>query len=95
MIDLQWKHLHLDGDRPHAKVRRASVKGRMQPPKSRPRRDVPIDHQVVRDLRTHRKTTEWPAYEQLVFASATGTVLHVENVRNRCLKPAAQEAGAP
>jgi integrase len=34
-IALQWRHLELDGSAPHVKVRRAIVRGRMGPPKSR------------------------------------------------------------
>ncbi len=41
-IALQWRHLELDGSTPHVKVRRAYVKGRMGPPKSKyGKREVP------------------------------------------------------
>jgi integrase len=43
-IALQWRHLELDAPVPHVKVRRALVKGRMGPPKSRyGRREIPLD----------------------------------------------------
>jgi integrase len=32
---LQWRHLHLDGSTPHVKVRRAVVRGRVEPPNTR------------------------------------------------------------
>ena len=39
---LQWRHLHLDGTA-HVKVRRAYVRGKLEPPKTRHgRRDVPL-----------------------------------------------------
>ena len=42
-IALQRKHLALDGSRPHLKVRRAIVRGRIVPPKTRHgRRSVPL-----------------------------------------------------
>jgi integrase len=48
-IALQWRHLELDGSAQHVKVRRALVKGRMGPPKSRHgRRQIPLDHELER-----------------------------------------------
>jgi hypothetical protein len=44
--------LTLGGDRPVVNVRRAFVRGTFKPPKSRQgRRQVPIDHELVRALR--------------------------------------------
>ncbi|WP_321167653.1 tyrosine-type recombinase/integrase [Baekduia soli] len=45
-------------------------------------------------LRAHHKATEWPGPEDVVFSSHAGTHLNVQNVRTRCLKPAAEEIGA-
>src|SRR5207248_1086613 len=60
VIALQWRHLELDGSTPHVKVRRALVKDRMGPPKSRHgRQQVPLEHELVRALRRHRKDTDW------------------------------------
>lgn len=95
LVALQWRHLTLDGSRPCVRVRRALVRGRVQPPKSKyGRRDVPLDAALVRDLRTWSRETEWPGEEDFVFPSLAGTALAVENVRRRVLRPAAEEAGA-
>jgi integrase len=71
------------------------VRGRIQPPKSRyGRRDVPLAHELVSELRKRRMASEWPGDDHLVFPSLVGTPLKVENVRRRVLRPAAEEAGA-
>jgi integrase len=96
LLALQWQHLRLDGSEPCVRVRRALVRGRVQPPKSKHgRRDVPLPNGLVDDLRAWRKDTEWPRLEDLVFPSLASTPLLVENVRRRVLAPAAEEAGAP
>jgi integrase len=78
------------------RVRRALVKGRVEPPKSRHgRRDVPLDQELVREFRRRRQQSEWAGDEDLVFGSLKGTALKVENVRRRVLRLAAEEAGAP
>ncbi len=95
-LALQWKHVHLDGSHPHVKVRRAYTRGTMAPPKTRHgRRDVPLSHDLVRELRERRKGAEWPRDDDLVFPSLTGVPLRYSNLRFRTLKPAAEEAGAP
>lgn len=94
-IAIQWQHLALDGSSPHVKVWRAIVRGRVQPPKSKHgRRDVPLDHALVSELRRHRADTEWPGDEDLVFPTLAGTPFEPRNLRRRALAPAAQEAGA-
>jgi integrase len=95
-IALQWRHLHLDGSTPHVKVRRALVRGRMEPPKSRHgRREVPLDAELVSLLRQARKDSDWPGEDDLVFPAGNGSPLMPGNVRRRVLKPAAEEAGVP
>ena len=92
-IALQWRHIQLDGSEPHVKVRRALVKGHMGPPKSaHGRRDVPLDHELVRALREHRKTSEWPNDDDLVFTAGNGAAIMPNNLSRRVLKPVAQEA---
>lgn len=96
LVALQWRHVRLDGSEPCVRVRRALVRGREQPPKSRHgRRDVPLGRDLVDALRAHRTASEWPGEEDLVFPTLNGTPLQVENVRRRVLRPAAEEAGAP
>lgn len=95
VVGLQWRHLQLDGSKPHVKVRRGIVRGRIGPPKTKQsRRDVGIPAAVVDELRAHRKATEYPGDDDLVFPALNGQPLNVSNVRRRALKPAAEEAGA-
>lgn len=93
---LRWRDLELDGSDPQVRVRRAYVRGRFGPPKSRyGKRAVPIDHALVVELRARRKAAEWPGDEDLVFPATNGEPLRQENVRRRVLNPAAGEAGVP
>lgn len=95
-IALQWRHLELDGSRPHVKVRRRIVRGKDGPPKSKyGRRDVPLPHALVVALRELHATTEWPRTTDPVFPSATGTPMLPSNLFRRVLKPAGEEAGVP
>jgi integrase len=92
-IALEWRHLELDGSRPHAKVRRALVKGRMGPSKSRHgRREVPRDHALVLALRERRRGSDWPGDEDLVFPAGNGVPLRPSNLHRRVLKPTREEA---
>lgn len=93
---LRWRDLDLDGSRAQVRVRRAYVRGRFGPPKSRyGKRAVPIDHSLVTELRQRRKASEWGGDDDLVFPATNGEPLRQENVRRRALKPAAEEAGVP
>jgi integrase len=94
VIGLEWRHVHLDGSKPHLKIRQRIVKGSVGPPKSRHgRRTVPLPHSLVVDLRHLQSTTEYPGDQDPVFASRTGTPLMYGNVFRRQLKPVAEEAG--
>jgi integrase len=94
-IGLQRKHLHLDGERPHLKVRRAIVKRRIEPPKTRHgKRSVPVSPQLVSKLRAHLATLPDDP-DQLVFASRRNTPLDPDNLRTRMLKALMEEIGAP
>ena len=96
LLALQWRHLRLDGSEPAVRVRRAIARGRVEPPKSRyGRRDVPLDAELVSELRRHHATSEWPGDEDLVFPSLAGTPLNPENLRRDVIRPAREEAGAP
>jgi integrase len=93
---LQWRHLHLDGGSPHIKLRRAIVRGRLEPPKTRHgRREVPLPHSLVLALRTARSESEWPRDTDLVFPGMTGEPANYGNLRNRVLVPTGEEAGVP
>lgn len=93
---VQWRHLELDGSSPHVRVRRAYVRGRIEPPKTRHgRREVPLSPSLVDELRAWHKATEWPRPEDLVFPGMTGEPINYANLRHRVLVPTAQEAGVP
>jgi integrase len=92
-VALQWRHLQLDGSSPHVKVRRALVKGRMGPPKSRHgRREVPLAHELVRELRKAHRDTDWPGEEDLVFPAGNGKPLSQPNLYRDALKSPREEA---
>lgn len=95
-LALQWKHLELTGPSPHVKVRRAYVRGKFGPPKSRyGKREIPIDTQLAQTLREHHQTTRLAAPEHLVFPSTAGSTMDQGNLRERTLKPAARKADVP
>lgn len=88
-IALQRRDLRLDDElHPHLRVRRAIVRGRVEPPKSKHgRRKVPLSRPLAAKLRAHidevldRTDTAW------VFASQIGTPLDADNLRSRLIKP--------
>jgi integrase len=92
---LRWGDLALDGEQPHVKVRRTVRHGRFKAPKSKfGRRKVPIDFELVRELRAAHALTEYPGERDLVFCTGDGKPMDYSN-QLRAFKPAAQEAGAP
>lgn len=93
-IALQRRHLQLDGERPHLRVRRARVRGRVEAPKTRHgRRSVPLAASLVAELRAH--LADMPDVpDALVFATRNGTFLDADNLRSRMLKPLFEEIGA-
>jgi integrase len=94
-IALEWRYVELDGSGPHVKVRQARVRGKLGPPKSKyGRRDVPLPAELVSALRRHRANGSGQDRDP-VFMATNGQPLRQENVRNRHLRPAAEEAGAP
>jgi integrase len=94
-IGLRWRDLQLDGSNPHLKVRRAIVKKRVEPPKTRHgRRQVPLSTDLVFALRARRAEAERASAEDLVFCSLAGTPLDPDNLRTRVLKPGAGSRGA-
>src|SRR5262249_34018604 len=51
-VAVRWGDLQLDGSRPCVRIRRAIVRGKVKPPKSRHgRRDIPLDAGLVNELR--------------------------------------------
>lgn len=95
-IGLQVHDLALDGSRPHLKVRRAIVRRRIEPPKTRHgRRSVPLAPALVTDLRAHLAELADASPAALAFPSVRQTPLDPDNLRARMLKPLAEEVGAP
>jgi integrase len=93
-VALRVGDLTLNGERPVVHVRRAFVRGGFKPPKSRyGRRQVPIDHALVRALR--KATATGTDQRALLFPDPTGEPLHASNLLMRAFKPAAEEAGVP
>ena len=91
----QGKHLHLDGSSPHLRVRRAVVKGRVEPPKTRHgKRSVPLPAPLVFKLREHLTGLSDLSAEALLFPSERGTPLDPDNLRARTFKALAEEVGA-
>jgi integrase len=94
LLALEGKHLALDGDKPHIKIRQRVRRLRgsglvLGPPKSRyAKRDVPIPLELADRLRALKT-----ANDQLVFRSSVDTILDPDNLAERVLSPACTEAG--
>ena len=90
------RHLELEGDRPHVKVRQRTRwrKGEGQvigPLKSRhARRDLPIPRDLANRLHTHLAARD---PDELVFPGLTGRPYDPHHLHLRVLAPACQEAG--
>ncbi len=94
-IGLQRLHLQLDGSTPEVCVRRAIVKGRIEPPKSKySRRDVRLPAPLVYRLRAHLAQEDLDSTAP-AFPNIEGEVIDPNNLRRRVLKPLVEEAGAP
>ena len=96
VLGLDGRHLHLTGSSPHVKVRQRWRASRRQAPQLGPvksrhgRRNVPLAADLVDRLRALDDAPDEP-----VFQTKVGTRLSMDNVRNRYIKPAAEEVGAP
>jgi integrase len=96
-IGLQRRDLRLfDDGAPVVCVRRAIVKERVGPPKSRhSRRDVRLPAGLAERLRAHLAEEVGPEPTALVFTNEAGGPLDPNNLRSRVVKPLVAEAGAP
>jgi integrase len=94
LLVLEGRHLALDGERPHVKVRQRVRRRRGEglvigPLKSRySKRDVPIPRALADRLRALDI-----APNVFVFCTTTGTVLDPDNLATRVLAPACKAAG--
>lgn len=95
-IGLRRRDLRLEGPAPVVCVRRAIVKERVEPPKSRhSRRDVRLPAGLAARLRAHLADEVGPDPDALVFTNEAGGPLDPDNLRSRVVKPLVAEAGAP
>jgi integrase len=95
-IALQRLHLQMDGSAPEVCVRRAMVKGRIEPPKTKyGRREVRLPASLVYRLRSHLAALEDQDSTALVFTNREGNPIEPNNLRRRALKPLAEEVDAP
>lgn len=95
-IALQRLHLQLDADEPEVCVRRAIVRERIEPPKSKHgRREVRLPAPLAAKLRAHLAAQPDQDSTALAFPNETGGALDPNNLRRRVLKPLAEEVNAP
>ncbi|MFL5862160.1 MAG: tyrosine-type recombinase/integrase [Solirubrobacteraceae bacterium] len=96
LLALEVRHLALDGESPHVKVRQRVRRQRgaglvVGALKSRhARRDLPVDLPLARRLAAHVAGRD---ERELVFRSTVGTILDPDNVAERVLAPACAAAG--
>jgi integrase len=94
LLALEGRHLALDGDQPHVKIRQRVRRRRgaglvVGPLKSRyASRDLPIPLELADRLRALGTPDDRP-----VFTSTVGTILDPDNLAERVLAPACAEAG--
>jgi integrase len=95
-IALQRLHFQLDESPPELCVRRAMVKRRIEPPKTRHgRREVRLAASLARRAREHLASQEDQDPAALVFTNRDDRPIDPDTLRQRILKPLVQEAGAP
>jgi integrase len=95
-IALQRLHLQLDGPKPEVCVRRAIVRERIEPPKTKyGRRDVLLPASLVSRLRVHLAEQTDQDSIALVFPNEAGGVVDPSNLRRRVPKPLVEEVNAP
>jgi len=94
-IALQHLHVQLDSV-PEVCVRRALVRGRIEPPKTRyGRREVRLPDSLAARLGAHIAAQPERDSTALLFPNEAGAPLDPANLRPRVLKPLVRDAGAP
>jgi integrase len=94
-VGLEWRHLELEGARPHVKVRRQLYRGRIGPPKSsKGKRDIPLSPALSGALPAHRERLA-AAEDAPVFQTRAGRPLNPRDIRRRIIRPAADSLGLP
>lgn len=95
-IALQRLHLQIDGSAPEVCVRRAMVKGRIEPPKTKyGRREIRLPAPLVYRLRAHLTALDDQDSTAFVFTNRDGNPIEPGNLRRRGLKPLVEEVDAP
>jgi integrase len=95
-IALQRLHLQLDAGESEVCVRRAIVRERIEPPKSKHgRREVHLPAPLVAQLRAHLAAQPAQDSTALAFPNESGGALDPNNLRRRVLKPLVEEVNAP
>lgn len=95
-IALQRLHIQLDGPAPEVCVRRALVRGRIEPPKTKHgRREVRLPDLLAAKLRAHLAAQSDQNSTAILFPTDSGAPLDPNNLRPRVLKPLVRQAGAP
>jgi integrase len=93
---LQRLHFQIDGSTPEVCVRRALVRGRIEPPKTKyGRLEVRLPDSLVYRLRAHFAEQPDQDSTALVFTNRSGNVLEYGNLLRRHLKPIVEEVNAP
>jgi integrase len=93
-LALQRRHFRVDDGPPEVLVRRAYVKGRIVPPKSKHgRRAILLPPSIAGQVRI-RLGAEPGEQADLFFTSDDGGFLDADALRRRMLKPLVEEAGA-
>jgi len=94
-IALQRLHVQLE-DEPEVCVRRALVRGRIEPPKTKHgRREVRLPDSLAAKLRAHLAAQRDQDSTAILFPNEIGGPLDPTNLRPRVLKPLVRQAGAP
>ena len=95
-IALQRLHFQLEDGEPEVCVRRAIVRKRIEPPKSKyGRREVRLPAPLAAKLRVHLATQPDQDSTALAFPSESGGALDPSNLRRRVLKPLVEELRRP
>lgn len=95
-IALQRLHLQLDADEPEVCIRRAVVRERVEPPKSKHgRREVRLPAPLATRLRAYLAAQPDQDSTALAFPNESGSALDPNNLRRRVLKPLVEEVNAP
>jgi integrase len=95
-IAFQRLHFQLEDGEPEVCVRRAIVRERVEPPKSKyGRREVRLPASLAANLRAHLATQPDQDSTALAFPNESGGALDPNNLRRRVLKPLVEEIDAP